>query len=134
MGIRFVEPSSVRRELASGGWVELKAELSVQEMRAIAAAQRRDPFDSIGIATEKIAAWLLAWSVPVRIETSAEKRDAVGSLCGESFGEILEAVNVQEAEAEKNGRSSPDAATPAPMASGTEPAATSSDPISPSVV
>lgn len=104
--MRFVSPETVRIDLGSGDWIEVKKELTVGEDFAYRTAGmgRRKGEDAVEIdwserALARVLAYLVAWSEKPKIS-----RASISSLASEDFMRIDGAIlgHMTAMESEKN--------------------------------
>lgn len=91
----FVRPETTRIDLGDGHWIDVKRELTVGEMRKVAAAAQGD-LTLAGL--HYIAAYLVDWSLlgldgqPAALEPQSAKIAALEALSQDAYAAIDEAI------------------------------------------
>lgn len=111
MRSRLVKPETARIPISDGDWILVKRRLTAGEARRVQArmiksmnAGERVQLDPIQVGRSQAMEYLLDWSLddcPIRGCSPEQIGEMLDSIDGESFAEILHAIQAHEAAVEK---------------------------------
>lgn len=108
---RFVQPDVVRLSLSDGDFIDVKRELNVGEQRRVFAKMVRDGvhvgeqavLDPERVGMTRVQEYLVDWSfVDADGKPTPVSESAIQSLDGDTFREIVAALDTHEAEQERH--------------------------------
>ena len=107
---RFVQPETVRLALSDGDWIDVKKELNAGEQRLVFAGLVKDmhagnpqvTLDPKLVGLTKLTAYVVGWSFVDAAGKSVEVCEgAINALDGDTYAEIVAAVDAHEDQIEQ---------------------------------